>query len=92
MATQGWRQNELNPDLWQAMFDTKYTTVRTAVITPILVVFMFVVGAHAYVLLSWFCCCTTAIAAVTSISACSGRSSAEKAPQVLHYEQLQAST
>ncbi|WIA32315.1 hypothetical protein OEZ86_003155 [Tetradesmus obliquus] len=43
MATTAWRENQLSPDLWQAMFYTKYTTVRTAVITPILVVFMFVV-------------------------------------------------
>jgi hypothetical protein len=52
MSTQGWRQNELDASLWQAMFYTKYTTVRTAIITPILVAFMFVVSALAHVLLN----------------------------------------
>ncbi|WIA12169.1 hypothetical protein OEZ85_012241 [Tetradesmus obliquus] len=42
MATAAWRANELSPDLWQSLFYTKFTTVRTAVLTPIIVVFMFV--------------------------------------------------
>lgn len=46
MATAAWRANELSPDLWQSLFYTKFTTVRTAVLTPIIVVFMFVVGAQ----------------------------------------------
>jgi uncharacterized membrane protein YcaP (DUF421 family) len=35
--------NSLSPELWEAMFYTKYTTVRTVIMTPILVVFVFAV-------------------------------------------------
>jgi hypothetical protein len=39
--SQTWRQNSLTGDLWESMFFTLYTTVRTAIITPILVVLIF---------------------------------------------------
>jgi len=39
--SQTWRSNSLNADLWESMFYTTYTTVRTAIMTPILVVFIY---------------------------------------------------
>lgn len=44
MSSQTWRQDSLDGALWKSMFYTEYTTVRTAIITPIVLVFMFVVS------------------------------------------------
>lgn len=41
--SQAWRQNSLDAQLWESMFFTTYSTVRTAIVTPILVVFIFLV-------------------------------------------------
>lgn len=43
MSSQTWMSNNLSPEQWEAMFYSKYTTVRTAIMTPILVVFIFAV-------------------------------------------------
>ena len=38
-----WEAQSLTPTLWTDFFHTTYTTVRTAIMTPILVAFMFAV-------------------------------------------------
>lgn len=43
MSQAGWQADSLTPDIWQAYFYTTYTTVRTAITTPIVVAFMFAV-------------------------------------------------
>lgn len=40
---ESWAADVLKPKLWEVMFYSTYTTVRTAIMTPILVVFIFVV-------------------------------------------------
>ncbi|KAF6251259.1 hypothetical protein COO60DRAFT_1562013 [Scenedesmus sp. NREL 46B-D3] len=42
-----WRQMSMDDEHWQTIFYTGYTTIRTAIITPIIMLFLFVVGTPA---------------------------------------------